>query len=114
MIRRPPRATRTDTLFPYTTLFRSVAGEHGCLPKFVRPLGHAAEEVELLPEFGVEIAIGDIPAGRDIDIVDPHPRRHRRTDVAGLAIRLPVILADVGKRQTADDRDAMEIGRAHV
>src|SRR3546814_2272224 len=26
MIRRPPRATRTDTLFPYTTLFRSHAG----------------------------------------------------------------------------------------
>src|SRR3546814_3844799 len=26
MIRRPPRSTRTDTLFPYTTLFRS---EHG-------------------------------------------------------------------------------------
>src|SRR3546814_10523632 len=24
MLRRPPRATRTDTLFPYTTLFRSV------------------------------------------------------------------------------------------
>src|SRR3546814_16444535 len=29
MIRRPPRATRTDTLFPYTTLFRSVPGEEG-------------------------------------------------------------------------------------
>src|SRR3546814_4086844 len=28
MIRRPPRSTRTDTLFPYTTLFRSV-GDHG-------------------------------------------------------------------------------------
>src|SRR3546814_3433368 len=26
MIRRPPRSTRTDTLFPYTTLFRSKAG----------------------------------------------------------------------------------------
>src|SRR3546814_20876117 len=26
MIRRPPRSTRTDTLFPYTTLFRSVTG----------------------------------------------------------------------------------------
>src|SRR3546814_1004342 len=26
MIRRPPRSTRTDTLFPYTTLFRSCAG----------------------------------------------------------------------------------------
>src|SRR3546814_5434214 len=28
MIRRPPRSTRTDTLFPYTTLFRSGAGHH--------------------------------------------------------------------------------------
>src|SRR3546814_5003713 len=28
MIRRPPRSTRTDTLFPYTTLFRSL----GCSP----------------------------------------------------------------------------------
>src|SRR3546814_2836717 len=27
MIRRPPRSTRTDTLFPYTTLFRSPCGE---------------------------------------------------------------------------------------
>src|SRR3546814_7578869 len=27
MIRRPPRSTRTDTLFPYTTLFRSVHGK---------------------------------------------------------------------------------------
>src|SRR3546814_20439560 len=26
MIRRPPRSTRTDTLFPYTTLFRSIEG----------------------------------------------------------------------------------------
>src|SRR3546814_16922936 len=29
MIRRPPRSTRTDTLFPYTTLFRS--GEERCI-----------------------------------------------------------------------------------
>src|SRR3546814_11403889 len=27
MIRRPPRSTRTDTLFPYTTLFRSQGGD---------------------------------------------------------------------------------------
>src|SRR3546814_7567207 len=27
MIRRPPRSTRTDTLFPYTTLFRSHAAD---------------------------------------------------------------------------------------
>src|SRR3546814_8625072 len=29
MIRRPPRSTRTDTLFPYTTLFRSVLIDGG-------------------------------------------------------------------------------------
>src|SRR3546814_7653047 len=28
MIRRPPRSTRTDTLFPYTTLFRSDLEQH--------------------------------------------------------------------------------------
>src|SRR3546814_16417026 len=34
MIRRPPRSTRTDTLFPYTTLFRShrVRAQPGSLP----------------------------------------------------------------------------------
>src|SRR3546814_9636733 len=30
MIRRPPRSTRTDTLFPYTTLFRSAWRVLGC------------------------------------------------------------------------------------
>src|SRR3546814_16383494 len=30
MIRRPPRSTRTDTLFPYTTLFRSAARADEC------------------------------------------------------------------------------------
>src|SRR3546814_9154893 len=31
MIRRPPRSTRTDTLFPYTTLFRSVDATRAAL-----------------------------------------------------------------------------------
>src|SRR3546814_17376542 len=30
MIRRPPRSTRTDTLFPYTTLFRSTLRQTSC------------------------------------------------------------------------------------
>src|SRR3546814_1864877 len=35
MIRRPPRSTRTDTLFPYTTLFRShPADQRAHLPNF--------------------------------------------------------------------------------
>src|SRR3546814_10837880 len=32
MIRRPPRSTRTDTLFPYTTLFRSYRARCAVLP----------------------------------------------------------------------------------
>src|SRR3546814_16017845 len=40
MIRRPPGSTRTDTLFPYTTLFRSIprdtAWQFGVLPNGVR------------------------------------------------------------------------------
>src|SRR3546814_1633714 len=35
MIRRPPRSTRTDTLFPYTTLFRSLGVTFGLL--FIKP-----------------------------------------------------------------------------
>src|SRR3546814_1394811 len=31
MVRRPPRSTRTDALFPYTTLFRSAGGVDGAL-----------------------------------------------------------------------------------
>src|SRR3546814_8953183 len=33
MMRRPPRSTRTDTLFPYTTLFRSGLGRSGSTDK---------------------------------------------------------------------------------
>src|SRR3546814_2929855 len=49
MIRRPPRSTRTDTLFPYTTLFRS-----GDSNNLARALNFsAAPEVET-PTFSVE------------------------------------------------------------
>src|SRR3546814_14967799 len=36
MIRRPPRSTRTDTLFPYTTLFRSVVSFHSLEDRVVK------------------------------------------------------------------------------
>src|SRR3546814_19166430 len=45
MIRRPPRSTRTDTLFPYTTLFRSV-GERNAL-MFAGAVGPEDREVEV-------------------------------------------------------------------
>src|SRR3546814_1921855 len=38
MIRRPPRSTRTDTLFPYTTLFRSVRSRPLCANGISAPL----------------------------------------------------------------------------
>src|SRR3546814_5026678 len=38
MIRRPPRSTRTDTLFPYTTLFRSHATERRQITVQIREL----------------------------------------------------------------------------
>src|SRR3546814_8875195 len=47
MIRRPPRSTRTDTLFPYTTLFRSYLFGFAVFDQFTKVhessvLGHAA------------------------------------------------------------------------
>src|SRR3546814_13304517 len=42
MIRRPPRSTRTDTLFPYTTLFRShVRADRHVVPAVEPQRGHA-------------------------------------------------------------------------
>src|SRR3546814_17177146 len=61
MIRRPPRSTRTDTLFPYTTLFRSLWGDVG-----PRRLDHPAEAsapvedprlVEVAGVPGAEVAV---------------------------------------------------------
>src|SRR3546814_2515407 len=54
MIRRPPRSTRTDTLFPYTTLFRSVVVAHAGAPLVDVDIGvvdfllvEGAEQVEI-------------------------------------------------------------------
>src|SRR3546814_1245884 len=63
MIRRPPRSTRTDTLFPYTTLFRSHR----------RPA--ARPEVHLAREDGDRVVGVDREEG--VDLV----RRHRLAEV---------------------------------
>src|SRR3546814_15400172 len=58
MIRRPPRSTRTDTLFPYTTLFRSPAAlppirQPGCDTRD-RPHAPAAETPPPPPAPGLD------------------------------------------------------------
>src|SRR3546814_10384861 len=55
MIRRPPRSTRTDTLFPYTTLFRSVAQG-----RKVRVLLRRSSSTAALKDLDVEIHYGDV------------------------------------------------------
>src|SRR3546814_11811323 len=57
MIRRPPRSTRTDTLFPYTTLFRSRLGEGALIL------------LEALEGLGVGKDVG-----RDLRLRRPRPR----------------------------------------
>src|SRR3546814_5426001 len=49
MIRRPPRATRTDTLFPYPTLFRSKLGFATTLDYLEHVAGLVLRETGLLP-----------------------------------------------------------------
>src|SRR3546814_18791043 len=66
MIRRPPRSTRTDTLFPYTTLFRSVrlfAVENPRLiPDGPDLLDHGDARPEILPGRILVIALGAMVA----------------------------------------------------
>src|SRR3546814_5525896 len=50
MIRRPPRSTRTDTLFPYPTLFRSYGRRRGRENAPVAAARHADPDGEILAE----------------------------------------------------------------
>src|SRR3546814_1914416 len=49
MLRRPPRSTRTDTLFPYTSLFRSLS--------FGNILFHIQVVEGMHPEFAIKLAV---------------------------------------------------------
>src|SRR3546814_20769195 len=56
MIRPPPRSTRTDTLFPYTTLFRSIVNDPigalcaGITYEYLRRSGHGASALDVVSE----------------------------------------------------------------
>src|SRR3546814_964445 len=67
MIRRPPRSTRTDTLFPYTTLFRSLVGMHR------RRLDHDQADMTLRV---ADVAVDDVLV--DETVLAGQPRHHGR------------------------------------
>src|SRR3546814_2408847 len=76
MIRRPPRSTRTDTLFPYTTLFRSVIWAYGATefcgtliswtPDLHDAYRHAKRGAVGKPLPGIQVRIADVETGEQI------------------------------------------------
>src|SRR3546814_16244921 len=104
MVRRPPRSTRTDTLFPYTTLFRSPARRRGVGPRVAeRPrafrgaagCGDGDDLPCRLQRLGPRSA-------RDAVVADrrqrhPQPHRDRKSVVWGKSVSERV---DTGGRRT--------------
>src|SRR3546814_9954305 len=66
MIRRPPRSTRTDTLFPYTTLFRSCCSANWCR---TRTTMTPADRPEALHEAGTRDLLDAFTVGHPDDVV---------------------------------------------
>src|SRR3546814_7297223 len=114
MIRRPPRSTRTDTLFPYTTLFRSMGqvgaamgiGQEGFRP-LRGPLHRPAER-----------AGGE--HGQHLFGVDEDLHAEAAADIAGDDMQARWLDAEDLRQHVLLHPDALgrhikrEIGRAHV
>src|SRR3546814_8445282 len=82
MVRRPPRSTRTDTLFPYTTLFRSIQRthlRHESREQIELPIGFGDEAGERLPPVAALhiVAAFDQRAARRVGLVG---RRQERSE----------------------------------
>src|SRR3546814_15291727 len=71
MIRRPPRSTRTDTLFPYTTLFRSHTMLHEQLINFYQGFRRDAHPMAIM--VGVVGALSSFYHD-SLDLKDPEQR----------------------------------------
>src|SRR3546814_6375535 len=117
MIRRPPRATRTYTLFPYTTLFRSAQ-------MAARHIGQVGDDV---PRADLDLAVLHVLGVDEADVVDQVqvPQQHGAGQAVEIAARDEAELAAVhgasrahATAQVSAKAGAVtsppEIGRAHV
>src|SRR3546814_9710872 len=84
MIRRPPRSTRTDTLFPYTTLFRSTE---------IAKLQRRPAEIVRLDFFGAHGRQGAEAALRELD-----EKRYAHPDIGRAGEPIPLSPADLTNR----------------
>src|SRR3546814_20948312 len=103
MIRRPPRSTRTDTLFPYTTLFRSPPDQH----RHRVILGNGDHIDAALVNIGVEMrrAGGRAAVGDGVAAL----RADGHVDVEETAVDADILLlgGDLGIRYVEGDRDGL-------
>src|SRR3546814_15195675 len=81
MQRRPPRATRTDTLFPYTTLFRSVLA--------VLPVERDAREIDRALAFPAPVE-RDALAFAAVETLEPFDRRAEAGEPIGVEVRVEI------------------------
>src|SRR3546814_17407915 len=80
MIRLPPRSTRTDTLFPYTTVFRSPYGDYASSDKVLFPLSNRDTRIHpKMVVFGMQI--GDASLAVTDEYLRANP--HFATELAG-------------------------------
>src|SRR3546814_1583764 len=105
MIRRPPRSTRTDTLFPYTTLFRSLFASEGATVVCVDRDHHGANAVvnEITAAGGRGLALTvDVASDEEVrGMVDRTVEEFGRLDV--LFNNAGVMLAAAGDAETTTE-----------
>src|SRR3546814_1498428 len=100
MIRRPPRSTRTDTLFPYTTLFRSVGG------------GLLGIPVDL-PDGVIDIDEPD-PTGAAAGQQPRHPRSEEHTSELQSLMRISYAVFCLKKKKSSDTTTYIDPKRTHI
>src|SRR3546814_5094430 len=109
MIRRPPRSTRTDTLFPYTTLFRSDRrrGRGALALHAERAAGEGGEHVAREAEHGEYEGAGE-PGGGGAKTPEDGQRLHRRPRCEHPGIGGDMARAHLGKNiHRAAEREAV-------